>query len=81
MTPLQESKSRPRGFLNLYLTRELSQDLLNGHAAGVRVSVGAVGGDEVIGGVDGGLYACCTRFLQEKTSVKTRRQEIKLKSK
>lgn len=45
------------------LTCELSQDLLDGHAAGVRVSVGTVGSDQVVGGVDGGFDACCTRFL------------------
>ncbi len=45
------------------LTCELGQDLFDGHAAGVRVPVGAVGGDQVIRGGDGGLDARCTSFL------------------
>ena len=54
------------GFSNPSLTRELRQDLFNGHAAGVRVPVGAVGRDQVVRWVDGGLDACGTRFLREK---------------
>lgn len=46
-----------------HLTCELSQDLFDGDAAGVRVPVGAVGSDQVIGEVDGGLDARCTCFL------------------
>lgn len=51
-------------FLNL--TCELSQDLLDGDTTGVRVPVGAVGGDQVIGGVDGSLDTCSTCFLYVK---------------
>lgn len=45
------------------LTRELGQDLPDGHAAGERVAVGAVGGDQVVGGLDGRLDAGSTSFL------------------
>lgn len=51
-------------FLNL--TCELSQNLLDGDTAGVRVPMGTVGGDQVIGGVDGSLDTCSTRFLYVK---------------
>lgn len=46
------------------LTCQLSQDLFDGHTTGQGVSVGPVGGDQVVGRRDGGLDACCTSFLQ-----------------
>lgn len=55
---------------NVSLTCELCQDLFNGDAAGVGVSVGAVSRDQVVRGVDGCLDACSTRFLWEKTNLR-----------
>lgn len=48
------------------LTCQLGQDLFDGHATGQGVSVGPVGGDQVVGGRDGGLDACCARFLRNR---------------
>lgn len=53
------------------LTCELCQDLFDGHAAGVRVSMGAVRRDQVIRGGDGRLDACSTRFLWAQTNLIT----------
>lgn len=48
------------------LTCQLGQDLFDGNTAGQGVSVGPVGGDQVVGGRDGGLDACCASFLQNR---------------
>lgn len=55
------------------LTRELGEDLFDRHATGVRVAVGAVRRDQVVGGVDGGLDTCCTRFLWRAQNLRTGR--------
>lgn len=47
------------------LTRQLSQDLFDGHTAGEGVPVSPVGGDQVVARRDGGLDACRTSFLQD----------------
>lgn len=56
--------SSPRFGISCRLTRQLGQDLFNGHTAGEGVSVSPVGGDQVVARRDGGLDACCTSFLQ-----------------
>lgn len=48
------------------LTCQLSQDLFDGHTTGEGVSVGPVGGDQVVGRRDCGLDACCASFLQNR---------------
>lgn len=63
VTDLQVDITTPIWGFFQNLTCELSQDLLDGDTAGERVAVGAVGGDQVIGGVDGSLDTCSTRFL------------------
>lgn len=50
------------------LTCELSQDLFDGHTAGVCVSMGTIGGNEMIRAVNGCLNACSTCFLLQKTN-------------
>lgn len=48
------------------LTCQLSHDLFDGHATGEGVSVGPVGGDQVVSRRDRRLDACCASFLQNR---------------
>lgn len=72
MKVLQQETAPPHRLENSSrLTRQLSQDLFDGHATGEGVSVSPVGGDQVVARRDGSLNACCTSFLQRRRRWKT----------